>query len=141
MNSLKQQSNCVFCQIVKKELKASIVYENNTIIVFLDVAPLAKGHCLVVTKKCRKSILELDQSELLAINAGAQMMIKRLQRVFQPKGFNLVNNFNKIAGQVVNHYHLHIIPKYEREYGFSWKANPHPEKMFLVSVYQSLREE
>ena len=140
MTEQEKRVNCLFCQIVKKELQSWIVHENEEITIFLDITPLAKGHCLVVTKKCHKNLLTLNEKELLAIQRGAQMMVAKLTKTFQPQGFNLINNFNRIAGQVVDHYHLHIIPKYEQQYGFSWKKNIKNDNQDLKLVWRELKK-
>lgn len=134
MSKQQHKPDCLFCQIVSDRLKSWKIYENKQVLVFLDVSPLAKGHCLVVTKKCHKNLLELNREELLAVHEAAQEVIKKLKSSFQPTGFNLINNVNKIAGQEINHYHLHIIPKYEAGYGFILQKNVKEKKQDLATV-------
>ena len=136
---MRNSKNCVFCKIVQKKIQSWTLFEDENVIVFLDVKPVTKGHCLVVPKKCCQNILQLSDSDLFAIHKKAQLTTQLLIKKLQPKGFNIVNNFNAIAGQVVNHYHLHIIPKYEKKYGLSYKQNTKEEASNLEDVWKKLK--
>lgn len=118
MKKTNHSTNCIFCKIINGELNSWIVYQDEIVIVILDVMPLSKGHCLVITKRCQPNLLQLNKEELLHIQKATQIVTDKLQVQLQPQGFNFINNFNSIAGQEINHYHLHIIPKYNLEDGF-----------------------
>jgi len=65
-------------------------------------------------------------------------IINKLQVVFQPTGFNVITNMNEIASQSVLHFHIHVIPKYEKDKGFIWTAKPEP-KYSLTQVAEKLQ--
>ena len=119
MQKEMKNKNCIFCEIVDKKRKSLIIDENENSICFLDLNPMEKGHCLVITKKCCKNILDLTKKEIISINELTKRVCVSLQKKIGSKGFNIINNFNKVAGQVIEHYHLHIIPKYQEKYGFN----------------------
>ncbi len=103
-------SDCIFCKIAKGEIKTEIIYENDNFVVFPDANPKVEGHCLVVPKKHFANILDLPQSlgsELIeAIKGVAEIKLKQ-----GAQGFNIVQNNGKMAGQVVEHIHFHLLPR------------------------------
>ncbi|PIN78000.1 HIT family protein [Candidatus Woesearchaeota archaeon CG10_big_fil_rev_8_21_14_0_10_34_12] len=104
---------CIFCRIVRGEIKAQIVDEDDNFIAFLDSNPVADGHTLIVPKKHCKTILDLPDSlgnELLGFIKKVSL---KLVKAGKAEGFNIImNNFSE-AGQVVMHAHMHIIPRKE----------------------------
>jgi len=110
---MSEDKDCIFCKIVKGEIKSDIIADEENFIVFNDANPVAEGHCLIVPKKHYATILDLPSSlgtELLSI---AKKQGLRLIEAKLADGFKLVNNNYKAAGQVVNHFHLHVIPHKE----------------------------
>ena len=105
--------DCIFCKIVKKELPAFIFYEDEFVIVFLDINPLVEGHTLVVPKKHYESIFDIDEEVLQKIISVSQKMSKRIKEALRVEGVNLINSSGVVAGQSVPHFHLHIIPRRE----------------------------
>lgn len=110
---------CIFCEIIEKnKSKDKIIVENDSGIVILDINPISRGHCLLITKKHFENIHELDQNTWNDFLFLIQETIDYLKKTFSPKGFNFLNNMGKIAFQEIFHFHLHIIPKYRKEEGF-----------------------
>ena len=110
--------HCVFCQIIKRIHPSFIIHETAHTLAILDIFPFANGHTLVLSKRCVPNIQHLTATELLEIQQVSQRMIVLIDQKLMPGGYNLVNNYNEIAGQMINHYHLHIIPKYSKDSGF-----------------------
>jgi histidine triad (HIT) family protein len=102
---------CVFCKIINKELNADVLYEDKFVIAFLDINPIAKGHCLVVPKKHFENLDEIDDNYLKKIITKVKKIGKILEKATEKEGFNLILNNKKAAGQFVNHLHFHIIPR------------------------------
>jgi len=104
------EDNCVFCKIARGEIKVEILEETDNFICFLDANPKISGHCLIIPKKHFINLVDLPSdlgSELL-------FMIKKvaeskLRQGFE--GFNIVSNNFSVAGQVVNHLHVHFLPR------------------------------
>ena len=102
--------NCIFCKIVDGEIPSYKIYEDNDILVFLDVNPTSPGHTLIIPKKHTLDITTIDNDVLLKIFNKSKDIAKILMDKLNAKGFTLIQN-NGIA-QEVKHFHLHIIPKY-----------------------------
>jgi histidine triad (HIT) family protein len=103
--------NNVFAKIVRGELPAHKVYEDDRVLAFLDIMPRAPGHTLVIPKAPARNILDVDPDDLKALAIAAQKVAKAAVQVFGAEGVT-VQQFNEGAGgQVVFHLHLHIIPR------------------------------
>ena len=102
--------NCIFCKIIKKEIPASIVYEDNEIIAFRDVNPLAPVHILVIPKKHIESVIELKEDDELLIGKIYTVINKIVkQEQIDQKGFRVIVNCGEDGGQEVKHLHYHIL--------------------------------
>ena len=128
--AIQQELNqCIFCNIIKKINLAYYVFENQYAIAILDAFPKSNGHILIISKNCVPNLKFLKEDELLAIQKLARKTVALLEKRLNAKGFNILNNYNKIAGQIINHYHLHIIPKYHLSDGYQLDQNPSNEKL------------
>jgi histidine triad (HIT) family protein len=101
---------CLFCKIVKRELSAKIVYEDDDSVAFEDINPKAPIHILIVPRRHLATLLDASQSDdqllghlLLVANNVAR------QKGIAERGFRLVLNCNSEGGQVVFHLHLHLL--------------------------------
>ena len=106
-------NNCIFCKIINKEIASNIVYEDEFIIVFMDLNPDSNGHMLIVPKKHITDFTEMDNETLSHINEVAKKMHKLVMEKLKPEGIKLTVNYGFI--QVVKHYHLHLIPIYKNK--------------------------
>jgi histidine triad (HIT) family protein len=106
---------CVFCEIIAGNIPCHKLYEDEKIIVFLDISKLTRGHCLVVPKKHYDDITKLPISLSGHIFKVATKISKVLIKDFKFKGVNLLTNNKEIAGQEVKHFHLHIIPRESKD--------------------------
>jgi len=102
--------DCLFCKIIKKELPADIIYEDDDFLSFRDISPRAPIHFLIIPKKHIPSINHLDQKdkELMGKLFLTASEIARKQKV-SDKGYRLIINVGKDAGQAVAHLHLHLL--------------------------------
>tara|TARA_Y100000296_G_scaffold85670_1_gene122368 strand:+ start:730 stop:1083 length:354 start_codon:yes stop_codon:yes gene_type:complete len=103
--------DCIFCKIASGKVPAEKIYGNDSFFSIPDANPVAEGHSLVISKKHFKTILDVQDSlgsELLdCIKNTALELVKK----YDVEGFNILNNFNEVAGQLVPHIHFHIIPR------------------------------
>lgn len=102
----------VFERIIKREIPAYIVYEDDLVIAFLDISQVTKGHTLVVPKKVYKDVFELDDDIAGHLFKVSVKLAKGIKKAFKAEGLNIVNNNGSEAGQEVFHYHIHLIPRY-----------------------------
>jgi len=102
--------NCLFCQIVNKTIKATICFEDEQVLAFEDINPQAPHHVLIVPKEHISTLNELNESNKTIIGhmtwVGSQLA-KSLE--IEEKGYRLVMNCNKGAGQTVFHLHMHLL--------------------------------
>ncbi len=103
--------DCIFCKIINKEIPANFIYEDEYVIAFLDVNPLAEGHTLVVPRKHFENIFDIDKEVLERIISVAKRISQRMKEVLGASGVNLMNASGISAEQSVFHFHLHIIPR------------------------------
>ena len=102
--------DCVFCKIIKKEIPAEIVYEDETVMAFKDVKPVAPVHVLIIPKAHIPSVnhVAMEDKTLMGELILTAQEIAREQGV-DKSGYRLVLNIGKDAGQTVDHLHLHLI--------------------------------
>ncbi|MCL4377588.1 MAG: histidine triad nucleotide-binding protein [Actinobacteria bacterium] len=104
--------NCLFCRIVKKEIKSEIVFENGKVLVFKDINPQAPIHLLLIPKKHVKSIVDIDKlecDEVFELLETISIIAKEFN--LEKSGFRVVSNTGSSAGQSVDHLHFHIMGK------------------------------
>ncbi len=125
---MNRDSNCVFCKIVAGDIPAHVVLESQLVLAFLDVGPLADGHLLVIPLEHSTSLLDLAADTAAEIAKTLPRLGRALTRVTGAEGFNVLQNNGDVAGQVVNHVHFHLIPRFEGDgLGFRWKAGSYPD--------------
>lgn len=110
-------SDCIFCNIISKVQKASIIYEDELVMGFMDIEPINEGHVLLITKTHKLDLDELTIEELNRLMIVSQIIVRVLKENYKPNGYTIMQNggeFNDIG-----HYHLHIFPRYQND-GFNW---------------------
>ena len=107
--------DCIFCKIVDGKIPAEKVYEDDKVISFLDIMPANKGHCLIVPKEHVSNLSEMDDEHLVSTFKAAKKVASALSLSFGNASFNLVMNNGKEAGQLVNHAHIHVIPRFNKD--------------------------
>lgn len=110
---VNEENNCIFCKIVRGEIKSEKTGESNSFISILDINPVAKGHTLVIPKQHFVTLLDIPNklgSELLEFikKISGEMIDKKVA-----DGFNVVMNNLSCSGQLVMHAHIHIVPRKE----------------------------
>jgi len=106
---------CIFCKIVAGKIKIDKIYENDNFISFPDANPAVEGHSLVIPKKHFKTFLDLPNTLGTEFLDCVKKTTLILMEKHKAEGFNLVSNNFPAAGQEVHHFHLHIIPRKEKD--------------------------
>lgn len=113
MTSPAYDPNNVFAKILRGELPAAKVYEDDDTLAFMDIMPRGPGHCLVIPKRPARNILDIEPDSLSAVIRTAKKIAKASKQAFNADGIT-VQQFNEQAGgQVVFHLHVHVIPRHE----------------------------
>ena len=121
---MNYDDNNIFAKILKKELPAEIVYEDDKTLAIMDIMPRADGHMLVIPKSSCRNILDASPDQLNACMITVQLLANAAIAAFEADGIT-VQQFNEAAGgQEVFHLHFHILP---RKNGLSLK--PHDGKI------------
>ncbi|MBQ9445317.1 MAG: HIT family protein [Victivallales bacterium] len=103
---------CVFCKIIRGEIPCCKVYEDDLILAFLDIAPFNIGHTVIIPKDHQNSITTLDEIYANRIIKIAPKIGVALMRTINAEGFNLFLNNGSVAGQTVQHCHMHVLPRF-----------------------------
>ncbi len=112
----------IFARIAAGEIPCQRVFENELILAFLDINPLADGHTLVIPKRPVERLDELTDAEAAEIGRRLGELGRRITAAVGAEGYNVLQNNGKVAGQDVPHVHFHIIPRRTGDgLGFRWK--------------------
>ncbi len=103
-------SDCIFCQIIRKEAPANVVYEDAQVVAFLSNHPVNEGHTLVVPKKHYENIYEISEEEASYLFRIVKRVAHSVRNAIDAEGIRIVQNNGEAAGQVVFHLHVHVIP-------------------------------
>lgn len=123
MPSTYDPSN-IFAKILRGELPAHKLYEDDATFAFMDIMPRGDGHCLIIPKQPSRNILDVEPDSLAAVMVTVQKISRAVVEAFDADGVT-VQQFNEPAGgQVVFHLHFHVIPRFD---GVSLK--PHSGEM------------
>lgn len=114
--------SCIFCKIVRGELPSYKVYEDDTVLAFLDINPVNAGHTLVIPKSHSQNIFDIDAADWAAVTEIVRKVSIAIEKGMEADGVNLAMNNREHAGQVVGHPHVHIIPRFK---GDGLKLMPH----------------
>jgi histidine triad (HIT) family protein len=103
--------DCIFCKIVKGEIPCFKVYEDDRVLAFLDINPIAEGHTLIIPKKHAENLWEIPGEDLSAIHLASQKIIQAIRETLDPTGVAVLQLNGRGVNQVVMHYHLHLMPR------------------------------
>lgn len=124
--------DCLFCQIANKSREADIVYEDEHVVGILDIFPRTTGHVMIIPKVHAETILDLPKKELEPVFAAVRNMTAILKKALAPDGFTIGINHGKVAGQAIDHLHIHIMPRWRDDGGGSLHSvvgNPPKESL------------
>lgn len=133
--------NCIFCKIANHEIPGKVLYEDNVCMAFLDLSQTTDGHTLVIPKKHYDHFLDVDENTLSHMMIVSQKIANQLQKKMNAKGFNIITNMNEVAGQSVKHFHIHIIPRYQKEDSFDVHYTDRSNDVELGNIYQQIISE
>lgn len=120
--------DCVFCKMVVGEIPVTKIYEDPSVLAFLDIGPVSDGHTLVIPKQHYATVDQCDPEVLAAVGAVLGKIAGAVVKAMGAQGYNVLCNNGKVAGQVVEHVHFHIIPRTAGDGVFTqWPAYKYPE--------------
>ena len=105
--------DCIFCKIVSGEIPAAKVYEDEYVFAFLDVEPGTMGHTLVIPKEHFENVFDISEDALARVAVAGKLIALQMKKNMGAVGVKLASNNGQKAHQIVPHFHLHVIPRYE----------------------------
>lgn len=130
----------IFEKIIRREIPAEIVYEDDDFVAFLDINPVNPGHTLVVPKRKSTNLLDADEATLCAIGPVVQKVARAVMAATGAPACNLIANNNAEAGQVVFHMHWHVIPRHADDGHQHWPGTPYADGA-MAQVAQTIRNQ
>ncbi|MHA2394313.1 MAG: HIT family protein [Promethearchaeota archaeon] len=103
--------DCIFCKIVEGKIPSKIVFEDDHNLAFLDISPISKGHTIVIPKNHYSTLEDIPDRELKDVFQVVRKIAKVIYQKLQIDGYNILQNNFAAAGQVIKHFHIHIIPR------------------------------
>lgn len=129
---------CIFCKIINNEIPSYKVYEDEYVLAILDISQVCDGHTLILPKKHYDNFLDADLQTINRCMNVIKILSNKYKKILNPKGFNILNNTNEIAGQTVFHLHFHLIPRYDENDEIDISFNR--KKPFdLAKTYEKLK--
>ncbi|EEP80574.1 conserved hypothetical protein [Uncinocarpus reesii 1704] len=127
---------CIFCKIIKGEIPCFKLFESERVLAFLDIQPLSRGHALVIPKYHGVRLTDIPDQDLHELLPVA----KKIALAAGVSDFNILQNNGKIAHQVVEHVHVHMIPKPNETEGLTigWPAKA-TDMDSLTALYNELK--
>ena len=104
--------NNVFAKILRGEMPATKVFEDNVALAFMDIMPRAEGHTLVIPKAPCRNILDIDPADLAALMPRVQRVAQAAIRAMGAEGVSIQQFNEQAGGQIVFHLHFHILPRW-----------------------------
>lgn len=108
---MPEATDCIFCSIVSGRLPSYKVYEDEWVLAMLDIRPVGRGHTLVVPKQHYENIHDIPEDVMLHIYRVVKRVADAQRRAYSPAGISVAQNNGSAAGQIIFHFHTHVIPK------------------------------
>ena len=119
--------DCIFCKIIKGEIPSSKVFEDEHVYAFLDIAPINKGHTLVIPKKHCENLFDCGADELKEAILSVQKIGEAVKAGVNADGISIGQSNGKAAGQAVFHLHFHIMPRFSDDGLKHWPSKKYGE--------------
>ncbi len=135
------KTDCIFCKIIRGELAATLVFENEISLAFLDHRPLFPGHCLLVPKQHFETLTDLPKELIGPFFSTTKLLCRAVENALAAEGTFVAMN-NRVS-QSVPHLHVHIVPRRRKDglKGFFWPRHKYPNGEEMTVIQESIRAE
>jgi len=130
---------CIFCRIIMGEIPCSKIFENESVIAFLDIKPVSDGHALVVPKEHYDDIFDVPDAVLCEITSTVKKVSEAVMKGVDAHGISIGQSNRKAAGQVVPHIHFHIMPRFDDDGLRLWPQHDYEEGR-MEEVQKKIKE-
>jgi histidine triad (HIT) family protein len=134
-----ESSDCLFCRIVRGEVPAHRVFDDETSLAFLDHRPLFPGHCLLIPKAHHETLIDLPVALIERFFKDVQLLAGAVEMAMEAQGTFVAMN-NRVS-QSVPHFHVHVVPRRRKDglRGFFWPRYPYKSEAEAEAVRESIR--
>lgn len=105
-------ADCIFCKIAQGELPSAKIYEDDDLLAFMDINPIAPGHSLIIPKPHFETVFDMPDELLAGLITAAKRVALAVKQGMGADGINLLQSNGRAAMQIIDHYHLHFIPRW-----------------------------
>jgi len=125
---MAENSDCIFCKIACGDIPAEKILEDDVCLAFLDIGPLAEGHVLLIPKGHYETVDQMPADAAGAMLRHIPALVKAVRAATGCQGANVLQNNGRVAHQVVQHVHFHVIPRNSGDaFHFNWPAGSYPK--------------
>lgn len=119
-------TDCIFCKIVEGKIPSTKIFEDEYNIAIFDINPIAKAHTLFITKEHYSNLLDVPAEKIPLLFVNLPRLVSAILKASGFEGFNILQNNQRCAGQLIPHLHLHIIPRRPGDQiHFNWYPQPY----------------
>jgi histidine triad (HIT) family protein len=133
--------DCVFCKIVAGEIPSTKVYEDDDVLAFMDIAPIVRGHVLVIPRKHYNPITDTPDETLAKIIAVVKKVAKAQVGSLHADAINVTQANGRLAGQVIDHVHFHVIPRFnDDEHSWNMPQGRYDDDKEAAELAESIKK-
>ena len=137
---MTSETDCIFCRIAAGEVPATKIYEDETVVAFLDIGPISDGHALIIPKQHFENLHDCPAELLGRIASHLGRIARAVVTAMNCDGYNVLCNNGRAAGQLIDHVHFHIIPRSSKDGVFNrWPAYKYDEGK-IDQIADSIRQ-
>jgi histidine triad (HIT) family protein len=126
---------------VRKQAPASIIYEDETVMAFLDIRPLNEGHTLVIPKKHYVDIFDIPEDQLSKVHKVAKQVSTAVKKATNADGISIIQQNSRAAGQDIFHLHVHVVPRFEGQKLPSFSALKEVDRAKLEGMAKKIKQQ
>lgn len=102
--------DCIFCRIVAGQIPSVKLFEDDRTLAFMDINPSSDGHCLIIPKNHSATFFDIPEGDLMAVMHTARKVALAIKKSLTPDGMRVYQLNGRVAGQIVDHFHVHLVP-------------------------------
>lgn len=121
------QEKTIFEKLIAGEIPCNKLYEDDKTFAFLDISPNTRGHALVVPKYPYRNVFDMPEEEIAHLYQSVKKVALAFKDILKADGVNIVSNNEEVAGQIVFHAHVHVVPRYVNDSGWYGKKYKYKE--------------
>lgn len=140
MTIVPTENDCIFCKIVRKEAPATILYEDDKALVFLDIRPLNEGHTLIIPKQHYETVYDIPEDLICYIYTLVKRFAFVVKNATKADGITIIQQNGRAAGQEILHLHVHVVPRYEGQKLPHFREIPNASRDRLEQTAERIKE-